>query len=965
MNRICGVVGTALVLVGWPASAETLLTFPNPGFEETSGWSAVDAPMAMLLKEAAHTGEVGLRIVDKSRTTGSAARSSHIPVEGGTTYALRFWSKAVAQTGVAVYLDFFNAERKMVTTQARRNQIAFTVPGSQTTWKQFTVVAQAPEDATTLTAWVHSYNGAVASADFDDFSLARLTQEEAMSVKTTPTAPAAKSREFQPPTQERIAEIAKLLTPGPAGLWRPITDRAAWDGLRNDKSADGIVKRAEDYAKTPAPDCSDELYLEFSQNGNRTNYQHPYGQASGRINYLVIAECLENEGRFVDAIERDMLAMCEHRSWVMPAHDSSLSNFKNTLITVDLGSSARGWMLANALYWLGDRLPQTVRDRVRGEIQRRVLDPYLASLRSGSTRGNWWIRGTNNWNAVCNAGVVGTALAMVETPTGRAEFVAGAEVSNPYFLSGFTSDGYCSEGMGYWNYGYGHYLMLGLMVREATSGKLDMFAEPILKAISAFPLNILIQPSMAPAFADCGVGAKPGGDALAMIDHVFPDVIPGEYRLSSPLSGGIVSTGIRAATWEAPTVPAAITGDALPRHSWFSEAGILVSRDLPTAEQPFSAAIKGGHNAEHHNHNDVGSYTIVLDGTPFLLDPGGEVYTRRTFSSQRYVSKVLNSYGHPVPIVDGQLQSTGRQAKAEILESEFTETADRLVMDLAGAYPVDELTSLVRTFVHDRVARTIVIEDAVTLNTPKPFSTCLVTYEKVHRRDADTFVFYDQKRALEVKVASAGGELDYAYEEIENPGRPSPKRLGFSFKTPVSKARVAFTVRPTDMSGDLPGIYTEPTWEGTAPDPAGGVSVQAEALTKETGGKVTVCEKVGAEGKCLKFWDAIEHALEWQITVPKAGRYAVLVRACHDSQNPVTRTLSVDGKPVLAEGSSFLFPHTGGWSSKTDDWRNVWLTDRGTPAILELSAGAHTLTLTNTSGIGLNLDWIKLVPFEK
>jgi hypothetical protein len=953
-----------MVLIAGRVQAETPLEFPDAGFEERSGWSPISAPMAALHEDAAHTGTIGLRIVDKSRKMGSNVRSAHLPVSAGASYAVRFWAKAVSQAGVAVYADFFNADRKMVTTQAARNQITFTVPGSQKTWKRFTLVARAPENAATLTLWVHSYNGAVASADFDDFSVSQLTSEEAMSVKTTPTA-STKSKEFQPPTKERIAEIAKLLAPEPAGLFRPITDRVSWDELRKVSSADGIIKRAEGYAETPPPDCTDELYLEFSKNGNRTNYQRPYGQASTRINYLVVAECLENKGRFFDAIARDMLAMCGHRSWVMPAHDGRLTNFKDTLITVDLGSSARGWMLTNALYWLGDRLPESVRASVRSNVQRRVLDPYLAALRGGSTRGNWWIRGTNNWNAVCNAGVIGTALALVETAAGRAEFIVGAEISDPFFLSGFTADGYCSEGMGYWNYGFGHYLMLGLMVREATGGTLDFFESPILKAISAFPLNILIQPSMAPAFADCGVGAKPGSDALAMIDHVYPEIIPGEYRLSSPLAGGIVSTGIRTMCWAPPTTPAAITAEALPRHSWFGEAGILVSRDLPGVEHPFSAAIKGGHNAEHHNHNDVGSYAIVLDGTPFLLDPGGEIYTRRTFSSQRYVSKVLNSYGHPVPIVDGELQTTGRHSKAEILETEFTEKADRFVMDLAKAYPVDELTSLVRTFVHDRGARTITIEDVVTLGSPKPFGTCLVTYEKVHRRDDGTFVVYDQKHAVEVQVASEGGELEYAYEEIENPGRPSPKRLGFNFKAPVAKGRVMFTVKPTTMSGDLPGIYTEPKWQGAAPDQDRGVMVQAEAFTKQTGGEVTVCEKIGADGKCFKFWDELGHILEWQIAVPQTGRYAVLVRACHDSENPVTRALSVDGNAVLGDGETFLFPHTGGWSSRTDDWRNVWLSAKGKPAILDLAAGQHTLTFTNTSGIGLNLDWVKLVPVEE
>ena len=66
--------------------------------------------------------------------------------------------------------------------------------------------------------------------------------------------------------------------------------------------------------------------------------------------------------------------------------------------------------------------------------------------------------------------------------------------------------------------------------------------------------------------------------------------------------------------------------------------------------------MKGGHNAEMHNHNDVGSYTVVIGDQPVLADPGTEIYTKRTFTEHRYDSPVLNSYGHPVPVIGGQLQ---------------------------------------------------------------------------------------------------------------------------------------------------------------------------------------------------------------------------------------------------------------------------------------------------------------------
>ena len=73
----------------------------------------------------------------------------------------------------------------------------------------------------------------------------------------------------------------------------------------------------------------------------------------------------------------------------MPAHDSSLNNFNGTRLTIDLGSSARGWLLAE-VDACGHRLTPDVRTRLRDEVRRRVLAPYLDVVRNGSINGNWW-----------------------------------------------------------------------------------------------------------------------------------------------------------------------------------------------------------------------------------------------------------------------------------------------------------------------------------------------------------------------------------------------------------------------------------------------------------------------------------------------------------------------------------------------------------------------------------------------
>jgi len=949
------------------AWAETALPLPNPGFEEAlAGWTdATRPPMCETLAAAAHSGALGLRITDRERTTGTNLRSGALPAHPGGAYALRFWGRVLDGEGMGVYLEFFDAQGKGLNTDALGNHNILVLPARRD-WTSLTLVAQAPQTSATVSVWLHSINAATVQADLDDLALAELTENEAKTVKTT--APATPRASFPAIPAGRIDELAAMLPQGVRGMGDPVTVRARWDELAKLPSAAGTLKSAGVYLDTPPPDLPDDLYLDFSRTGNRDNFQRPYGQRTGRISALVLAECLENQGRFLAAIERDVLALCDERSWTMPAHDSSLTNFKGTQLTIDLGSSNRAWLLATTDWLLGDRLRPSVRQHIRQECRRRVLDVYLAAVRAGDTRGNWWMTTTNNWNAVCTAGVVGTAFALADDRRERAEVLAAMELSNPFFISGFTDDGYCSEGMGYWDYGYGHYLMLGDMVLKATGGRLDLFAgNPKLLRISSFPANLAVQPGLAPAFADCGVNPRPSSASLALVHRHLPEAVPSPVRWD-PLAGGAIHVSLFA--FDEDTFAIAQAQDqaapTLPLHTWFDQAGILVSRSAPGASPAFGAAFKGGHNAEHHNHNDVGSYVIGLDGHAYLLDPGGEVYTRRTFSSRRYESQVLNSFGHPVPVVAGKLQSPGGQARGEVLAADFSDAVDRLVLSLKSCYEVAELQRLERTFEHRRAEGAMVIEDRVKLASPQPFGTALITLDRVHRRTDGSLVVYDARRAVTVTVEAEGGVLDFALEPIDNPGRASPKRLGFTFTAPITEARVRFTVRPAELTGDLPGVYIDPqVGPGFEPLPEQAITIEAEAFCEQSGGTVTVCDKPAASGgKGFKLWDKQGHSLGWAFDLPADGRYAVQVRACHAHSGEVTRQVLVDGAPVGAPVASCAFPYTGGWSTEADNWRDLYLVANGRPLVLELKAGRRVLALVADRDGGLNLDWIRLVPVK-
>lgn len=643
---------------------------------------------------------------------------------------------------------------------------------------------------------------AIPNAGFEDRDTPAWTiTDQGMSVITADAARIAALRAspngFPPPDPARVAEIAAWLAPAPHGLGRPATDRGAWNRLAALPEAAGILRDAEKALHTPPPDLPDDLYLEFTTTGNRRNYEQPYGQRSQRLAALLLAECLEDKGRFLPALERDLLAVCDERSWTMPAHDADLGNFNGTRLTVDLGSSARGWLLADVASWLGHRLTPAARERLRGEVGRRVLDPYLNAVRSGNINGNWWMRCNNNWNAVCSAGVACCALALLEPREERALVLAATEFSNPFFIGGFTDDGYCSEGMGYWNYGFGHYVTMGLAVRAATGGRLDILTGDKLRRIAAYARGYQIQPGRSPWFADGG--GAPSHEVWALMRQVYPEAVPADTPAVALLIGGHATVGLRAFGQEPP--PSAPAAEGLPIRTHFQDAQVLITRSGgATHDAPFGAAFKGGHNAEHHNHNDVGSYAVVFDGVEMLGDPGGEVYTRRTFSRERYDSPMLNSCGHPVPVVAGQLQATGRQSAARVLDASFADARDRFELDLAAAYRVPELASLVRTFTHDRTARVISISDEARFTSPQTFSVPIITYRDVVRRDDTTLHLHDEQRGVEVKIAAEGGAWRLIDERLENPGKPSPRRLAVTFDAPVTTARVRVTVTP------LPGF---------------------------------------------------------------------------------------------------------------------------------------------------------------
>ena len=597
----------------------------------------------------------------------------------------------------------------------------------------------------------------------------------------------------------RVAQIAAALTEHPVGVGQPITNRAPWETLAALPVFQNWLASAHKQAAEPFPKTSDELYLEYSRNGNRTHWQDVAFARRERLAVYTMAECMENKGAFIAPLEEAVREICAEATWVYPAHDGGLRNFKGTAVDIDLGSSRVGWDIAMVDYLLGNKLSPAIRTLIRQNLDRRIFTPYRDMI-EGRIKENGWLRVTQNWNAVCHAGVVGAALAQIDDRRERATFVAAAENYLTNFLKGFGTDGYCSEGLGYWNYGFGHYMMLAESVRQATSGKVDFLADPAARLPALFGQRAEILSGIYPSIADCHPGSSPDPQITAYLCRrfQFTPCNTSNDIFRRPTRGLAAMALFCFLPDSLPPIPNAASLSESPLRTWFSDGGVLICRTARDAKVPFAASLKGGHNGEHHNHNDVGSFIVVSGRSMVLVDPGSEVYTARTFSSNRYESDVLSSFGHDVPVLGGKLQRTGAKAHAVVIKTNFTDVADTLSLDLTSVYNLPSLQLMDRTFVFNRATPSLEVRDDVEFTKPETYETALLTWGAWKRISDNELGFTEDRGGVRVKIDTGGlpWELKTTQLQADVTTPSKAMRLGIKLKEPVTKAAIRLVITP-------------------------------------------------------------------------------------------------------------------------------------------------------------------------
>ena len=152
------------------------------------------------------------------------------------------------------------------------------------------------------------------------------------------------------------------------------------------------------------------------------------------------------------------------------------------------------------------------------------------------------------------------------------------------------------------------------------------------------------------------------------------------------------------------------------RDAWLPSIQVMTARRAAGSKEGLYLAAQGGHNAESHNHNDVGNFIVFANGKPAIIDVGVETYTAKTFSSKRYEIWTMQSAYHNLPTVNGVMQGAGRSFAARNVSHRTDDGGAEFALDIGSAYPPEAgIETWKRTLRLDRSQNEVVIHDAFVL----------------------------------------------------------------------------------------------------------------------------------------------------------------------------------------------------------------------------------------------------------
>lgn len=475
-------------------------------------------------------------------------------------------------------------------------------------------------------------------------------------------------------------------------------------------------------------------------------------QLMERIYTLALVWQINRDPKILDRAWQELSAAAAFKDW-NPSH------------FLDTAEMTCG--MAIGYDWLYHGLNDEQRQTLRAAIIKHGLKPGMLCYEG---KGGW-VHGVNNWNQVCNGGMIAGALALAdEEPQLAAKIISKAIQSLPLAMSNFGPDGGWFEGPSYWAYAM-DYNVLAIGCLDSALGK-DFGLSQIKGFDRAADFYIQMAGATGKGFnyADANV-SNAQQPTLFWLAAKFkrPDWANYQLRRGQPHAKSLLWYDPERVTDQNASPP-------ILAH--FRGVEVASARTGWNDKQALFVGVKAGRNGVNHAHLDLGSFVFEALGERWFIDLGPDDYNLpEYFGKLRYTYYRMRAEGHNTLVINPGRSQPDQDPKAmcTILKVETKNNASVITTNLSPAYAGHGAKRVERTF--GLTDKALALSDIIELDQPGEAWWFFHT-------SADVKVTGDGSRAT-LKIGS--------------------KTLSVSLESPANAKLVVMDARP------LPG----------APDPAG------------------------------------------------------------------------------------------------------------------------------------------------
>jgi hypothetical protein len=491
--------------------------------------------------------------------------------------------------------------------------------------------------------------------------------------------------------------------------------------LKNKVKTDPVVKNMYAAIKLNAENIYSQPLLERKQIGRRllsVSREMLY-----RMNMLGMVYRMEKDQKTLNRINDELIAVCNFSDW-NPSHFLDVAEMS---MAVSIG-----------LDWTAGDLPKPTIALAENALIEKGIKPSWPS--DGKNPG--WAYGNNNWNQVCNGGMIAASIAIAEKdPELAAKTIWRALDGIPNALASYMPHGVYPEGSTYWDYGTSFSVITAAMLESALGSDFGHFEYPGFKESAVFRKLSIAPSGWYYNFADCGdkrskqgdvtlawFAAKTGNKAFFEEERFL--MPPQEMGKLSRLAGS-------ALAWIAQFKPK--TEEKLPT-AWKGDGPnpVVFFRGEENDPHHYYFGGKGGRGTVNHGNMDAGSFVFELNGVRWVVDPGNQDYEKLEKTGfdlwsmcqhcERWTLLTKNNFGHSTLSVNDQLHVVdGLATIVDFKEGDNPEAT----IDLSPTFK-GQLTKAHRKFTKDSPTSLLIEDDLVISD-----STKFVTWQLITTADVE------------------------------------------------------------------------------------------------------------------------------------------------------------------------------------------------------------------------------------